>query len=231
MEYEFFENTNLLTNWTLLLEYGRDKVQEIENEWNKIDEKNKIIQSKLEAQKLTELKEIKELLTKYNIRTNQSNGKHLSWFETNIASYFKVKYRPIIPTTRKQEDIIHGLPITITYQTTLLQLYDAIKKEYDNQLSIRTRNRLMIVKCIEYATENRIDITEITDIPGYINNIAMRKWFEENYPEGTCITHKLCDYCDTYYMGEHRCSCGNVRINVYAEGNLLDGFYQCEERY
>jgi len=65
-----------------------------------------------------------------------------------------------------------------------------------------------------------------------VNDYAKEKYLEENVPNGTEVYLKHgCDECSTYIMGEHRCSCGNRRISIVVEGNIIEGFDYYPEPY
>lgn len=65
-----------------------------------------------------------------------------------------------------------------------------------------------------------------------VNEYAKDKYLKENVPDGTEIYLKnICNECDTYIMDERRCSCGNRRIDIIVEGNIVDGFCHYPEPY
>ena len=57
------------------------------------------------------------------------------------------------------------------------------------------------------------------------NDIARDKWVEENYPDGEEVPFDQCNFCDSWIVGERRCSCGNRRVYLEIEGNAIDGFF------
>jgi hypothetical protein len=60
---------------------------------------------------------------------------------------------------------------------------------------------------------------------------AAEAWMEKNYPAGTecALDNNICE-CESYTIGEKRCSCGNRRISAFAE-YFGDGFYLTLEAY
>jgi len=54
------------------------------------------------------------------------------------------------------------------------------------------------------------------------------KWVAENYPDGKTIKHSCCDNCSEWTVGEHRCSCGNRRMNLIVEGKGLNRYAYAE---
>jgi len=61
--------------------------------------------------------------------------------------------------------------------------------------------------------------------------LAANAWKKENYPIGTEIRldNNICE-CESYIMGETRCSCGNRRISTGVDGTL-GNFYLMLEPY
>ncbi len=47
----------------------------------------------------------------------------------------------------------------------------------------------------------------------------------ENYDDGTEMEIKCCDYCSSWEVGSHRCSCGNRRMSLSIDGDFFNGFY------
>lgn len=54
----------------------------------------------------------------------------------------------------------------------------------------------------------------------------------ENFVDGQEVDIKsTCSECSTWYFGNRRCSCGNVRIHLEIDGDLLDGFYHYVNKF
>jgi len=58
----------------------------------------------------------------------------------------------------------------------------------------------------------------------FANSVEREKFLKEQYPDGTELSIKCCTECNSWTVGEHRCSCGNRRMYLETEGNFLDGF-------
>ena len=85
---------------------------------------------------------------------------------------------------------------------------------------------------MEYAIKNNIVPDSPEKLIIYVNEHARESFREENFPDGTEVYLKHgCDECSDWTVGEHRCSCGNRRISLTIEGNLINGFYGYPEPY
>lgn len=66
--------------------------------------------------------------------------------------------------------------------------------------------------------------TSLGATPEQIENLIKDRY--EKSKIGESISISCCSECDTYIMGDRRCSCGNRRISAYAEGYFWNGKYQ-----
>ena len=76
----------------------------------------------------------------------------------------------------------------------------------------------------KYMTQEEVKIARVLKTP--IENLE--NYLAEMYvlaSTGEVIPISCCDECDQYTVGEHRCSCGNRRISVSAEGHVHNGEY------
>ena len=55
---------------------------------------------------------------------------------------------------------------------------------------------------------------------GYINSM-----------NGMELNFDQCGECDSWIVGEHRCSCGNRRVDLEISGNIVDGFSSYPQAY
>ncbi len=53
--------------------------------------------------------------------------------------------------------------------------------------------------------------------------ILRKEWIAEQYEDGDEVHIDCCDDCSLWVIGEHRCSCGNRRMNLESYGSFLDG--------
>ena len=112
-------------------------------------------------------------------------------------------------------------------------LKDLAKKKEQDVKRAKKSNKLYTKACV-LASKYDIDATSFDNEQELINLVtdkAKEAYLEENYPEGTELDFSGCDYCDECEVGDRRCSCGNRRVYLAVEGNLLDGFYAYPEPY
>jgi len=131
------------------------------------------------------------------------------------------------------EEINQQIPISDNYDnyvSTVKASFDSIKKEADNLLKKiaiqkqedekKLRESKEAAEAILYCQNNNIN-TETLSLAGIIDAAEtheQEKWVAENYPDGKTISHSCCDNCSKWTIGEHRCSCGNRRMNLAVEG-------------
>lgn len=105
-----------------------------------------------------------------------------------------------------------------------------IQQEKEKKDDIKKQEEL--IAAISYATENKVEISGLSSggILEVVSEHQRRKFIEENYPDGEEFIIKCCDECSSYIMGERRCSCGNVRVDLVVE-KINGEFYGSFERY
>lgn len=246
--YKTYENTNLLKDYAKLLKMTEEEVKNVVKEWeeirlsnlstyreniNEYTEEIKSIANDLESKGITVYKSLKR---------GKKERDFTSWFSTNIASPLKYHYHLTrypgepqstcyVPSDYKVE--IDGVIIPRISSSDLLQIWDAVKRYYKIGIEQIRKSNENYQKCIKFAIENDI-LVDIDSTPNEIiakvTEIASKKWLNGTYSEGESISIDSCEFCDTYYYGEHRCSCGNRRISTYVEGTIGD-FYLVAEAY
>ena len=109
---------------------------------------------------------------------------------------------------------------TLLEEVRKIRENDVRKKTSEN----KTKENFKVY--MTYAIENNIRPDSPEDLVECCNEHAREFFREENFPDGTEVYLKHgCDECSDWTVGEHRCSCGNRRISLCIEGNLIDGFY------
>lgn len=90
----------------------------------------------------------------------------------------------------------------------------------------------IVARAMELAKQHLITEYKTNDeLIDLVTEIEKENWVKENYSDGMPVDHSSCDSCSTWYYGEHRCKCGNRRMNLVVEGNILDGFSAYVEAY
>jgi len=91
----------------------------------------------------------------------------------------------------------------------------------------------LIARAMEIYRENRLTEKYSTndELVRIATEAEKEKWVKENYPDGEIVDQKACQDCSTWVVGERRCECGNRRLEIQIEGNILDGFAGYVEAY
>jgi len=244
--YKSFPKRELINEWDKLLQMNREEVCSLFEEWKVIDQENKITAKKLYEEKETKLKEISDYMKSIGIDVFKYKKKgffteksgYQSWYKNYVVDVISKKYpyyNSGYPVAHSGTKKVNEIELFCNQSpTTIIELYDKISRQYNTKLNEKNKNNKLLIKSIEYAAQNNIDIEELeTDqIIRVVNEYAKNQYLKENVPDGTEIYLKHeCSECSTYFMGEHRCSCGNRRICITVEGDIIDGFYYYPEGY
>lgn len=244
--YKPFPQSELIRDWGKLIKLSREEVVKLYDNWQEIDKENKETNKRLYDEKSNKLKEVSEYLRSIGVDVfkyksggffTQKNG-YQSWFEKNVVNKISEKYphnRYSIPTAHSTSVEVDGVTLSNNQSpTNIVELYDKIIHQYNYKIKEINKTDKLLIKSIEYATTHNINIEDLNpkDIIYTVVEAAKDKYLKENVPDGSEVYLKHeCYECSTYIMGEHRCSCGNRRISVVVEGNLIDGFYHYPEAY
>ena len=246
--YKTYENSNLIKDYAKLLKMTEEEVKNVIKEWEEIRLYNSSTYRENLNEYTEEIKSIANDLESKGIAVYKSlkRGKKerdfTSWFSTNIVSPLRYRYNLIncprephstcyVPSDYKVE--IDGVIIPRIFSSNLLDIWNAVQRYHKHGLEQIRKTNENYQKCIKFAIENDI-LVDVDSTPNEIitkvTEIASEKWLNGTYSEGESISIDCCDECDTYYYGEHRCSCGNRRISTYVEGTIGD-FYLVTEAY
>jgi hypothetical protein len=244
--YKLFPQANLIKEWDKLLKLSREEVVALYEEWKVIEKENKEKNTQVLNEKSDKLTEVTSYLKSvgidvYKYRTKgffKEKSGYQSWFQKNIADEISKKYpyyRNSLPYAHMSEVIVDGVRLWNNQSpTTIVELYDRITQQYKSKIREVNKNDKLLVKSIEYAAKHEIDIEDLNpkQIIDYVADIAKDNYLKEELPDGTEVYLKhACDECSTYIMGERRCSCGNRRISIEVEGDIIEGFYYYPEPY
>jgi ribosomal protein L21 len=244
--YKSFPQANLIREWDKLLKLSKDEVVALYEQWKEIHKENEEKYRKLNAEKFEKIHEVSDFLKskgidvyKYKTRSifKEKNG-YQAWFSKNIVDVISRKYpyyHNSIPTAHMTNVEVDGVNLyNNSSPTNLVELYDRITWQYNSKIKEVKKVDKLLVKSIEYATKYNIDIDDLQhkDIIDIVSEHAKEEYLKENVPTGSEVYLKHeCYECSTYMMGEHRCSCGNRRIYVTVEGDLIEGFYHYPEAH
>lgn len=245
IKYETFKNCYHGTlDWKDIVEIGFDKVEEIVKSWEETYKQNEEIR-KYNSNLFTEaLKVVENFFKECDIdkyRYSSANpfkklGTSKEWqmVYDKIQKKFKISCMHSKPAFNK-----------ITYNkkdiTRFYQSYEGIsclneaKRYFENLYKQDEAKANRFKTILKVAKENNIDLSDCSSEDGMynvVNEFMKDKFIKENYPHGKEMYLKHgCDYCSTWVVGIHRCSCGNRRMSLIVDGDFIDGFYAYPEPY
>jgi hypothetical protein len=244
--YKPFPNANLIREWDKLLKLSREEVVELYDQWKEIHKQNEEKSKQVYEERTTKLKEVSDFLKSVGIDVYkykrsgfipQKSG-YQAWYKKNVVDVISDKYpsyRNSIPTAHIATVEVNGVTLSNNQSpTNIVELYDEISRQYKSKIKEMQKVDKLLIESIEYAIKHEIDIEDLSpkEIISIVDEHAKNKYLEENVPDGTEVYLKHeCYECNTYIMGERRCSCGNRRISIIVEGDLLEGYYHYPEAY
>ena len=244
MAYKTFPKRELISDWAKLLKMSREEVCTLYDEWKLIDQENKEASKKSYEEKSNKIEEITKFLVSKGINPNKYKGilsrknGYQAWYQKNVVEVISNKYPYYssgIPTAHSTSKEVNGVEIFCNQSpTTIVELYDKIIWQYNSKIKEKNKSNKLLIKSIEYATLHIIDIEDLNteQIIYRVSEYAKEEYLKESLPDGTDIYLKHgCDECSSYIMGERRCSCGNRRISIIVEGDIIDGFDYYPEPY
>lgn len=245
-QYKRFPKAELVREWDKLLKLSREEIVNLLEEWKRIDEENREIYKRNIEERKERIDKIVNVLEEQGIDPRkykkkgffkEKNG-YQAWFKNNVVEPIVKKYPNYygsIPTPGMDKVEVDGCVLWNNKSPIdIVELYDKIKHQYEEHQRKVRKNNILLVRSIEFASKHNIDIEglEPNDIIALVHEEAVKQYKEEQLPVGTEIYLKhLCDNCSSYFVGERRCSCGNRRIQIIVEGNIIDGFYHYPEAF
>lgn len=237
--YKPYPQSNLIREWDKLIKLSKKEVTDIYEQWEEIKLENEATSKRLYEEKSTKLKEVSDFLMSAGVDVfkykksgffPQKNG-YQAWYQKNVVDKISEKYSTYftgMPYAHMTSMKINDVTVSNNQSpTNIVELYERITWQYKNGLSKLKQNDKLLIKSVEYATTHGIDIEDFNsdDIIGVVLEHAKDAYLREELPDGSEVYLKhACQDCSEYIMGEHRCSCGNRRISITVEGDLLSGF-------
>jgi hypothetical protein len=244
--YKAFPQANLIREWDKLLKLSKEEVVALYEQWKDIEKENRETNTKMYNEKNEKINEVAKYLKstgidpyKYKVKGffKETSG-FQAWFKKNIADEISKKYpyyHNTMPYGHPTKVTVNGVELWNNQSpTTIVELHEKITWQYNSKIREVQKVDKLLVKSIEYATKNGINIEDFEpkDVISIVSEHAKDQYLKEECPDGTEVYLKhACYECSTYTMGERRCSCGNRRISISVEGDLIDGFYHYPEAY
>jgi hypothetical protein len=114
-----------------------------------------------------------------------------------------------------------------SYGNGNLERLKRFRKICEELQKIEDKLNKLLIKSVEYAKDNNINIKELSNekLIKEVKDFAIKKYIEIDYLDGTevDIDDNYCE-CAKWTVGDRRCSCGNVRLYLEVEGDILNGF-------
>lgn len=227
-----------LCKWETIQKIGFDKVVELVESWSETEKFNNDVSRFNMSLQLAGINVIKEFFKELKLpyEKKSTRNKFLGYtkeFSTMLEQLSK-KYNtksPIIP--RISTITYNGKPLVCNGDSLKLLKEAKLKMELSAQQEEKKTNRFKTA--LKIAFDNQINIVDCpteASVIATVDEFMKEKFIEENYSNGTEVYLKhTCDECSTWYVGERRCSCGNVRVELEVEGNFIDGYYAYPVRY
>lgn len=230
--YKRYPKEEIVQNWTELLNLSIEEVTELQKEWEQIEVYNETVSGEMRKKHQEKTEEIAEELTALNVEVYNKNKSYKAWFVNNIEHKIWKNYYPFppaLPKVTKEKQYVKGIElVNPKHEMSLLEFYHVLTFEYKKKKEKVSEYEQLLQLSKDYINtkEGYGWLLDDNEIIKKADKLAKEKYIEENYENGTQVHIKgVCQKCDSWTIGENRCSCGNRRIYLEVEGNLLEGIY------
>lgn len=236
--YKLYPRSELVWDWSKLVELSNEEVASVYETWLEIEKFNKELEKEMiEKRIVTKEKAEKDMLA-LGIEVRKFSKRkiiptvigYVAWFKKNVLDEIDRKYPSCgreMPRAGIGAKEVNGITLhNGVSPAPLVDLHRRITAEYNRKKESVGKTDKLLIKAIQYASENGIDIDGLVpnEIIQVVSEIAKQR-YADSLRNGESVWLKYgCSECDTYVMGEHRCSCGSTRISVEISGDLIDGF-------
>jgi len=226
-----------------MIDLSEDELIALDKEWNEVEEYNKTVymhNRKLEDETTEQFyKLFKDV---FNVDANKYSGGHsynkkigtYAWFK-NIKKEIKHTLSPYTHPSKPRfsKFTYNDIEIGINNQRTLLDKVNYIKSRIESMKSQARKQNSTLRKALVLCDKHGIDFDNLSDeeVIAQVTSLEEEIFVKENYPDGTEMGAPGCDECDTWIVGDNRCSCGNRRMSIIVDGDLKDGFYAYPEAW
>jgi hypothetical protein len=213
-----------------LLKLSQIDIQNILESWNETEKINSEIRDERFSLYREAFKIIEDLLKLIGLKVYRKSfhGKILG--KTKEVKYLIEKLDSIflsLPPSKPfpHEILFEGDVLRNPFSPcTILDVYEKGLKAKNKKQASETLYR----KSLEYLIKLDIIIPDYwtkENIIAEAKDRYVQNHIKENFPEGEQVRIKFCEDCSHWEVGEKRCSCGNRRVELVSDGNLLDGIY------
>ena len=253
MEIKFrqYEKAELVRSdkWHEVVLLSEAEVKSLHEKWKTTEIANVEIYANIIKVIESEWKQVTNLFSTLGIVWKRSGSKigtvtPEKWekWAAEVYNRIKGKYdfwsRPSMPYAHPNHNItvrIQGVEVSICRSPTdIIELHAALTSQLNSAQKTQDEVNRRRIEAMRIAIDRNMNIEgkTIDQIASFVNNVLKDEFEKAELVEGREISIND-DYCgcESYTIGSHRCSCGNRRINVYVEGNFLNGFYITTEPY
>lgn len=242
-QYKNYELCNTY-NWHKLVKLSREEVVALQESWKENEKLNKEIWEENKLIRVDVIKQIEGILDKNNIVFrlkipfgSKSKKKYQPFYQKFIEHICGLNsYIPFsMPYAHGGQVDIDGIKVyNAKSPTPILELFDNLTIQLERSKKQERVNENHFIECVKRAAQNKIDILNSTkeEIIDKVETFLKDEYMKSNYPEGKAIDidDNYCE-CETFTIGDRRCSCGYRRISFFVEGNCLNGYYLTVEPY
>lgn len=232
--YKNYHQCNLIKDWEQLIKMTREDIIKLNEQWKIIDQENENNMTLRRTVVEKGIEDIQKIMRQYGIDPVTYNEKlekkFDSWFKKNIKDVlhnYLFESCPDFPKLRSfQTKTVNNVELkNIKTPIDIVELYDNLTEQYKNKLEQTNKDEELFQQYIQYAIDNRINIYGLDkdQVISFIEEKAKKEEMEDLF-DGEIICFDECE-CQKYVVGNDRCECGNRRVGVEVEGNIIEGFY------
>ena len=172
-----------------------------------------------------------EIFNSNNAKIKNAKGSRLGWYKEFVNAIGKPNYMYIPSITTQSikigEKYYSSNDLVNISPTTLKEVVNVVRIKFLQYSKTKCKETELTLKLMKLAEDYHVSVYSYENINEFFSAIKeehKNRWILENYPDGTELDLDCCDECGTWIVGEHRCSCGNRRVYLEVEGNVLDGY-------
>jgi len=215
------------------LTLSAEKLAEVEADLNETEKHNREVRRHNNVLMADVKEQLEKMCKEMGVNYQGSRGGTLAFFKNflkEIENATVPRSEPCKP--RYNGFIIDGeyhrsnrSPVTLSALATMAVNYKEQKKKRDEKSNAALR------KAIQILVEKGIDVPDDnTKTVNLVDEILRKEFVENEFAKGDIIDAP-CDECGEWEIGSHRCNCGNRRISLTVDGNIIDGYYGYAEAY
>lgn len=235
-QYKTFPQSHVLQNWSELLQLTTEEVEALQEQWNTLHEENKQMHKENKRLRDEEVASTADFLeaqgvTVRKFRTNGEQNGFLAWFQNNVVNAIEAKfpsYMKMMPRAHGMEQDVDGILLSNTQSPIgIVELHAQLTKQYARLKEQSLKQNKLFQASVAYVEEHDIMLEELSaeNILRTVQQHAHEAYMTEHLPTGTDMHFDECDNCSDYTMGDRRCECGNRRVEVLVQGDILEGFH------